>query len=416
MPHLHVALVTERPEASLIPILQLRPQQIWLVADRQRRQAAERLHILLQHELSSPTRIRILDDLPENDPQRISSYAARLADTLQQQRASTPGLHVTYDLADSNKLTTLLFQQAMRHCDAEWLYIDARAGTLYRMDPEFQPTSLQAHAIESVLDIDIYLQANGRKRVKALSDSTTWQTAAGQRKPLTRYLAHQADKLAGLMGEFHELVHGKGGVIEEPSPREGPRLNTAARQQWLGHPPRFPCTDALTQLNDAGLLEWTSDQPRRVAFPTLEGALYLGGAWLTEYVWHCARDAGLAHIACTAHILDLSGQHNGAPVVSDCLAMHHNQLLFIECLTTRPGPEACLSQGLRKLHEIPEHSAGLAGTSVLIACGEFDKAHQHLTDIRRTQGLKVEVMESAALKYLPDHFKSWMESGRWSIT
>ncbi|RDB44167.1 DUF1887 family protein [Halomonas sp. DQ26W] len=413
MPHLHVALVTERPEASLIPLLQLRPQRVVLVAGRQQQQTAERLQILLQHELSSHIEIHRWDKMPERDPQRLSEFATRLAQWLSQQQHDTAELEVTYDLADSDKLTALLFQKAMSHCKADWLYVDSRAGALYRMGPGLNPSTLEAVAIEPVLDVDTFLQANGRKRIKALSDNPAWRSAAKRHKTLTRYLGHQTDKLAWLLSELHERVHGSHGVLVTTDPREGPRLAPSARQQRLSHVPHFPCTDALSELNATGMLEWSSSDPQRVSFSSLAGALYLGGGWLTEYAWLCAQEVGLHQACCGAHVLDLSGHHNGEPVVSDCLAVHHNQLLFIECLTTLPGPEACLQQGLKQLHDLLDHSAGLASTRLLLACGEFDRSRQRLTDLQHSQGLEVAVIECDDLKQLPVYLRHWMETGRW---
>ncbi|EWG98693.1 hypothetical protein [Halomonas sp. BC04] len=197
MPHLHVALVTEHPEACLIPLLQLRPQRVVLVAGRLQQQAAERLQILLQHELPANTEIQRWDEMPERDPQRIGEFATRLARWLSRLQRDDPELTVTYDLADSDKLTALLFQQAMSHCKADWLYVDYRAGALYRMGPGLNPSTLEALAIEPVLDVDIFLQANGRKRIKALSDNPAWRSAVQRHRALTHYLGHQPTSWPG---------------------------------------------------------------------------------------------------------------------------------------------------------------------------------------------------------------------------
>ena len=413
MPHLHVALVTERPEACLIPLLQLRPQRVVLVAGRLQQQAAERLQILLQHELPANTQIHRWEEMPERDPQRLSEFATHLAQWLSQQQRDDPELAVTYDLADSDKLTALLFQQAMSHCQADWLYVDNHAGALYRMGPGLNPSTLDAVAIEPVLDVDLFLQANGRKRIKALSDNPAWRSAVQRHRALTHYLGHQADKLAWLLSELNERVHGPQGALVTTDPAKGPHLAPPRSQQLLSRAPHFPCTDALNELNGAGMLEWSSAAPQRISFSSLAGALYLGGGWLTEYVWLCAQEVGLHQACCGAHVLDLSGNHNGEPVVSDCLAVHHNQLLFIECLTTRPGPDACLEQGLKRLHDMLDHSAGLASTRLLLACGEFDRARQHLTELQHSQGLKVAVIECGELKQLPSYLRHWMETGNW---
>ncbi|MGQ4877691.1 hypothetical protein ACOJCM_03855 [Billgrantia sp. LNSP4103-1] len=413
MPHLHVALVTERPEVSLIPIFQLRPQRIVLVPCQSTPQAAERLAILLRHELPVGTEIETYPSLPCNEPRRCAEHANELAEAIYRQQFDEPSLSVTLDLGGCGTLTALLFQQAMRRCLADWLYVDSQSGVLYRMTCDDSHSTPETLAIEPVLDIDRYLQANGRKRVRARSDSSTWREACQQRRSLTLYLAHHADRLAGLLGELHDIVHGEGGVLTTSKVPSSHRLRPGAERQRLHRLPRFPATDALTALQEAGLLEWSSDTPRDVAVTSPEDAHYLGGGWLTEYAWLSAREAGLSQINSEAHILDLSGQHNTEPVVSDCLAVEHNQLLFIECFIARPGAEACLEQGLGRLHEMLNHSAGLAATRVLLACGEFDKARQRLTELQHLQGLQVQVVESAELKHLPALLTHWKENGEW---
>ncbi|WP_111412679.1 Card1-like endonuclease domain-containing protein [Billgrantia lactosivorans] len=413
MPHLHVALVTERPEVSLIPILQLRPQRIVLIPCHSSPQAAERLAILLRHELAPGTEIETYTRLPANEPERCARYADELAETLYRRQFDTPSLSVTVDAGGCSTLVALLFQQAMRRCAADWLHVDIQAGALYRFAYAGPDSAPEVMAIEPVLDVDRYLQANGRKRVRALSDSDEWRQACRQRKPLTRYLAHHADHLAVLLGELHDMVHGEDGTLERAGPYPGARLRPGAERQWLHEAPGFPATDALKALHEAGLLRWSGEAPRAVDIESEEAARYLGGGWLTEYAWLSGQEAGLARVCSEAHILDLSGEHNGEPVVSDCLAVERNQLLFIESLIARPGASTCIEQGLKRLHGMLNHSAGLAATRVLLACGEFDKSRQRLTELQRLQGLQVAVVENADLKHLPGLLAGWKEHGAW---
>ncbi|MBA2779595.1 Card1-like endonuclease domain-containing protein [Billgrantia kenyensis] len=413
MPHLHVALVTERPEKCLIPILQLRPQRIVLVPCRASAQAAERVAILLRHEMPTDTEIETRASLAIDDPRQCAAYANSLADYLQRQQFDNSSLLVTLDVSGCSTLTALLLQHAMRRCAPDWLYVDTQVGALYRMAGDVADCEPEVLAMEPVLDIDRYLQANGYKRVRALSDGGSWQAACQRRRSLTQYLAHHADRLAGLLGELHGMVHGEGGALATPDPHNGPELRPGADRQQLHATPRFPATDALTALSEAGMLEWKSDTPRQLSLTSPQGAFYVGGGWLTEYTWLSAREAGLSQLSAAAHLLDLRGQHNADPVVTDCLAVERNQLLFVESLIARPGAEACIEQGLKRLHGMLNHSAGLSATRVLLACGEFDKSRRRLTELQRLQGLRVEVVETAELRRLPTLLAKWKEQGKW---
>ncbi|WP_163559339.1 DUF1887 family CARF protein [Halomonas sp. NO4] len=407
MPHLHVALVSECPEITLIPLLQLRPEHVILVASQQRRAVAERLQVLLDHELPAGTQLRLTDDLPTHDPQATGDFAARLAADLARQQADTPDLAISYDLGDASRLTTLLFQHALQRCRADGYHVDLPAGALYRINPALVPEGLETLAIEPVLDVDLYLLANGYKRIKACSDHAAWRNAAESRRPLTRYLAHHADRLGELLAELARIVRGDAGepVITESA--RGRALHPQGQRQRLSLAPAFPETDALSRLAEADLLEWSNRAPRHLSFPSLDGARYLGGEWLAEYVWLCARDAGLeAHSG--AHLLDLSGRHNETPAVLAGLALHHNQLLMIACppFPARATGAAC--NALHDLHDLVDHTAGLAGTRLLLGAGPLEAARPQASHFG------VAVLEGGELKRLPIRLVQWLETGRWS--
>ncbi|WP_163575038.1 Card1-like endonuclease domain-containing protein [Halomonas faecis] len=407
MPHLHVALVSERPEITLIPLLQLRPQRVLLVATQERRPVAERLEVLLGHELPAGTEQRLIDDLPSHDPQLIHAFANRLANDLRRLQATTPNLTISYHLGDAPRLMALLFQHALQCCQADGIDVDLTAGALYRLGTGQDPQAFETLAIEPLLDCDLYLLANGYKRTQACSDHAAWRDAARARRSVTRYLAHHADRLGELLAELAALVRGDSGkpvIVEHAT--QGPTLDPDAQRQRLSLPPAFPETDALNRLTEAGLLEWSSRAPRRLRFPSLASARYLGGQWLAEYVWLCAQDAGMeAH--CGAHLLDLSGRHNDAPTVLDGLALHHNQLLMIACppFPARPSGGPC--NALHDLYALTDHTAGLAGTRLLVSAGPLDTARQ------RANRLGATVMEGNELKRLPIRLVQWLETGCW---
>ncbi|WP_444678218.1 Card1-like endonuclease domain-containing protein [Halomonas sp. E19] len=408
MPHLHIALVTERPETSLIPILQLRPRRIVLVPCQSSPQAAERLAILLRHELPSSSEVALHPTLPCGDPVRLAQHIGPLVDALQREQFAAPGLALTYDLGHCDTFTALLFQQAMRRLAADWLYVDREAGVLYRLAHDAPDDVPEATAIEPVLDVDRYLQASGRKRVRTLSERPEWRRRSQQRRAATLCLAQHADRLGELLGDLAARL-----VQEGLGEHRGDAATTTAAGLTLPQPPPFPATEALARLADAGLLRWSSDAPQQVAFTSADAADYLGGGWLAEYAWHSACDAGLAQVCGATHILDLDVDRNALPVVADCLAIEHNRLLCIECLVAGSGPGACLAQGLERLQAMLEHTAGLDATRVLLACGDFGPARRQLDDLQHRRGRRIEVLEGAELRHLPALLRHWKEHGRW---
>ncbi|MCG6659390.1 DUF1887 family protein [Halomonas campisalis] len=399
MSHLHIALVNEHPERTLIPLLQLRPERIVLVACRRGQQAAERLRILLQHELPEAHEIRLHEGLPQGDPQRIAELALALADELASQQREVPPLEVTCDLAGGDRLTALLFQQAMRHCDADCLHLDPERDVIHRLGPTLDPHSLQRLPITAVLTADLILQAHGRKRIRAASDGAEWRETVISRRPLTRFLAHQAPRIAALLVELKGLL--------APSPEAAGRA--ADPSHLLTHTPPFPETDALQRLSEAGLIGWSQQQPRTLSVATPAAADYLTGGWLGEYAWLSARDAGLQRACGEAHVLDLSGRHNDEPTVFDCLAVHRNRPLILECLA-RPDDDAAV---LHRLYELAEHGDELGATRVVLSDAPLGSAGQRESHLRRAQRLGVAVLEGDELTRLPASLKQWMDSGRW---
>lgn len=417
MPQLHVTLVTGRPEANLIPLLQLKPEWVCLVASERMTEAAERLYLLLKDQLPTGTHIQVRKGLPDTEPQAISQYAFALADELEASKSADPGLTITYDLTGGTKLMALLFQEAMRCCDAEMIYTNSDTGCIYHMGAELQPDSFRSEAIESVLDANLYLHANGKRLLRSASDEAAWQEGARSRKALTKHLARHAAELDGLTGQLNYLIQvsqgDKPAVILEGDRQTGPRLNDQGWQQSLSHPPGGDWKKALRLMNEAGVLEWSPSAPRELRFPFLDGALYLSGGWLEEYAWHCARDAGLEDVHCSAQILDETGRKSDVRNEFDCLVVHRNRMLIFECKTARMKVEERDQQVLHKLNSLTEQSAGLYGTRVLLTSGTFGSKEHRDTNLKRAQSMQVKVTEGADLKQLPEQIKGWMETGHW---
>lgn len=417
MPHLHVALVTGRPEANLIPLLQLRPERIRLVASERMAEAADRLHQLLREQLGDDSEILVLKGLPDTDPRAISHYAYELADKLIEQQGKQADLEIIYDLTGGTKLMAVLFQEAMRCCDAEMLYADSDAGSIYHMRAELKPDSFVTELIKPVLNTELYLQANGKRLRQALSDDENWQLKAHQRKAVTKHLGRNAHSLVSLIGTLNYLINvdkkDKPAVITRKSRQEGETLNRDGVEQQLKRRPEPEWREALVRLAEADVLEWSDSEPRTLRFNTLDGAQYVRGGWLEEYAWHCARDAGLEDVHCGAQVTDEVGRKQDVRNEFDCLAVYRNRMLIIECKTNKIDDHGPDQQILHKLHSLADQSAGLFGTRVLLTARQFGSDSMHETNLKRAQGMHVEVMEGAALKQLPERINGWMVTGKW---
>lgn len=418
MPQLHVTLVTGRPEANLIPLLQLKPERICLVASERMMDAAKRLHTLLREQMPAATDIQIKQGLPDTDPQAISEFAFDLADELSTGKPEDDAQAITYDLTGGTKLMAVLFQEAMRSCGAEMIYTNSDTGYIYHMGAELKPDSFRSEAIEPVLDASLYLHANGKKLLRSASDDSAWQEQAHSRKALTKYLGRHAVELHGLISQLNYLIlmsqDDKPPVIIEGNRQTGSRLNEQGWQQNLTSIPGSDWKKALTLMDEAGVVDWSPSKARELCFRTLKGAQYLSGGWLEEYAWHCARDAGLVDVHCSAEVLDETGRKSDVRNEFDCLAVHQNRMLIIECKTAKMKVEERDQQVLHKLNSLTEQSAGLYGTRVLLTSGSFGSDKHRDTNLKRAQSMQVKVAEGVDLKQLPERIKHWMSTGSWN--
>lgn len=418
MPRLHIALVTGRPEANLIPLLQLKPQQIFLIASDRMAEPADRLHTLLQEKLGDHSDIRVLKGLPDSGPEAISHYALDLVESLNKQKSRQENLEITYDLTGGTKLMALLFQEAMRHCDAKMLYVDSDAEAIYHMGAELNPDTFKHERIEPVLDAASYLLANGKRLRRALSHDDQWRDKVQARKTLTKHLGHRAESLAGLIGQLNYLIQVDQGdkrpVILQGNRKTGPTLNPAGWEQRLGNLPGSAWKAALGLMAEANLLEWSPSNPQLLRFPNLDGALFLSGGWLEEYAWHCACDAGLADASCGVQVTDETGRKNDVRNEFDLLAVHRNRMLIIECKTGRLDADGPDQQILHKLHSLADQSSGLFGTQLLLTAQQFGSKENRDTNLKRAEGMRINLMEGQNLKLLSERIRGWMISGRWA--
>jgi hypothetical protein len=311
----------------------------------------------------------------------------------------------------------LLFQEAMRLCGAEILYTDSEAGALYQLGTDLKPESFHTLPIESVLNTDLYLKLNGKRLCQSLSDNQSWRDKANQRKALTKHLGRNAATLTSLFGALNYLIH-VSDKSKQPAILKGDRrtkntLNPEGWEQWLHQHPAKPWREALEKMAEAEVVEWSPSAPIMLRFNTLEGAEYLSGGWLEEYAWHCARDAGLDDVYCGAEVTDLSARKDDIRNEFDLVAVHRNRMLLIECKTGRMDDQGPDQQVLHKLHSLSEQSSGLFGTKVLLSAQSFGNAENHKRNVKRAASMRVQVMDGATLKALPEKISAWIKEGNW---
>lgn len=382
--NLHLCLVSDQLLANYIPAMMYQPDQVHLVSSayvRHKGLTARFEKMLKQQGFS----VVLHEGMPDTDMQQIRAFAEKLAQTIEQQ---APNAHITLNITGGNKLMVLgmweMFDGAV-----EMIYTDTFHQCIEHLHNQHR------EPLRSVLDIKRYLQAYGVRYLHAESDNPDWLEAIQQRKPVSKYLAENAEALGGFIGLINRLANE---ALEEENRQSILRYP----QQFLTSPPRSIWREALLKLQNADLLVW--DGNREITFPDAERTRYLGGIWLEEYVYLTARDANPEHVACSVKInWDTSHQ---ATNELDIILVHRNRMLVIECKTLRIGNNTQKdSDMVYKISDLGDELRGLFGKTWLVSAREPDN---HLTD--RAKSRSLHIITPANLKNLRQQILDWMQA------
>jgi hypothetical protein len=254
-------------------------------------------------------------------------------------------------------------------------------------------------AIESVLDINSYLQSAGKQYRN--SADTAWRLQARQRKALTKWLAEQVEPLA----EFWSIVNGMAADAMATTTRGLPAA-IANPQQQFRQPPRGLWLQALAKIAEHKLCHWDATKPEMLYIHDVAWAQYLGGQWLEEYVWHIAGDLKPDDVKANVEFTEMGAPRDDIRNELDCVIVHHNRLLMLECKTVNFNKSADKNDGiLYKLDTLAHRAGGLYGAIWLVSARALDEATE-----KRAREYAIKVISGAALKDLKERLKTWMEA------
>ena len=205
-----------------------------------------------------------------------------------------------------------------------------------------------------MLDVPLYLAAQGMTLRSSLSDDSGWRRRAGESKALTKYLGKKAGQLGDFIGQLNYLcnlaLNENGVILQEPQQR----FKTKPRGMWL---------DAVQKIAAAGIAHW--DGELALEFPDAGSARYLGGGWLEEFAWHQAVDLHPDDVRMSAEGT-WEGTTKGRNEL-DVVMVHNNRLLLIECKTLKIGRDSHSDdEMLYKLDSVGDDVKGLFGEVILL--------------------------------------------------
>lgn len=403
---LMVCIASAQSAANILPIAARRPDRVVIVQSQKMARKAEELkEWLTTHGNYQPEQLAIRDGLPDSGIKQLAEYALDLRGDLEE---SWPEHRLIFNATGGNKLMALAFVDVFRDDNIEIIYTDTEHDVLELLEPKDQP----AQRIPAVFNIPSYLASQGYLARKTASDDENWCANALQRKPLTKWLVENIDSLiesdgSGFLPAINKIIH------EEVLDRNQ-QLRSPKDYQQL----RYVKRSVLRPLADKGILAWTADDAEKIQFPSAEAALYLGGRWLEEYVWHIARDTGAEHIAAGMDIIDASQRKDGVRNELDMVIVHNNRLLLVECKTGQIQKEQRDSEVIYKLDSLANHAGGLYCERLLVSATPVDhqrKNGQKVTVSARARSYDIDVLQYQGVKKLREVLLNWMETGRLMI-
>lgn len=394
---IQLCIVTGQALANLIPILQYRPDRVALVVSGQMKDEADRLIQTLKSVGWEADRMDLFAGLPAEPYDAILQYAM---DVHEQLESRYPGARITYNATGGTKLMALAFSHWFGSDDVnDVIYADTSNHRIEYVSSK----KARAEPMQAVLNLEIYLKAQG-KTLRARQDQDPgWQEKAQLRKQATRYLAENAGKLGGLVKLLNEVY------VPDNNKKVAPAILR------LEHPPRSDWRKALALLEQGEVFEM-GDSIQEWYPKSRDAAVYLSGAWLEEYVWFAAKDAGANEVGLSVTFTDDSDRKSDIRNEIDVAVVHDNQLLLIECKTGNTTRDQKDQDIVYKLDSLSDQAGGSLGSSALISFRPLEHTTKNgrLVNARaRASSVDVHTCEHEQLSDLRALIKNWMDTGNW---
>ncbi|MGR8932071.1 MAG: Card1-like endonuclease domain-containing protein [Gammaproteobacteria bacterium] len=390
---IHLLVVTGQPQANLIPIMQFKPDIVVLAVSNAMQNNAKSFKRLLT-DLAGYQEQNILqfDDVPDVGLAAIKDRALEIEDELQQRYPNSP---ITYHATGGTKLMALGFYEVFKNPLNTVLYTDTEHGRIEVVYPEDR----SAIAIEKVLTIESYLFSMGKQHRN--HGNPEWQNEVRLRRDISIWLAREAGDLHTYWSVINKLAHD---ALAPQARGKAPAL--AAPEQYFDkkNKPFRKWQEALKKLTEAGICQWNDQEPERLCFTDPSGAQYLSGGWLEEYVWLTASGLGCDQVWANVDFTEAGNPKNDVRNEMDCLVLHNNRLLMIECKTSvfKAG-NAKNDNILYKLDTLERRAGGLFGDAWLVSARELDEHTRN-----RAREYNIKIISGGELSQFQERIQAWM--------
>ena len=391
--NIHLLIVTGQAQANLIPIMQFKPKIVALaVSGAMQANARQFVNLLISLAGYREENILRFHDVPVVGLEEIKYRAMEIEEALHQRYPDRP---ITYHATGGTKLMALGFYEVFHESPNTVLYTDTEHGMIEVLYPE----QSQPIAIDKVLTIESYLLSMD-KQIRKRADSL-WEYTARHRRSLTIWLAQNAKKLEKYWSVINLLAHQ---ALEEQERGKPPALITPEQFFISGKTPFGDWKTALEKCTKAGICQWDNDNPQRLNFEDADGAQYLSGGWLEEYVWLTAKELGSEQVYANVYFTETGNPRDDIRNEMDCLILHNNRLLMVECKTSVFKKGDSKSDGiLYKLDTLERRTGGLFGDAWLVSARILDDA-----TLNRAREYKIKVINGGEICQMKNLIQDWM--------
>ena len=388
--NVHLVIVTGQAQANLIAILQLKPDVIVLaISDDMEKNASGFIDLLKSTIPNIP--IQSFSHIPDVGVATIEAKAKEIAEQLQYK---FPQGMITYHATGGNKLMMLGFCEIFSTANNEVIYTHTAHGHIEFIYPRHKPVI----TIEPVLDMKTYLRSLGEQYKP--NSNNDWETIARNRKNLTFWLGNKANQLGGFFKTLNAIAMSALADFDKGCIQSNQRLTLKKIPAlWL---------EALKKLANQGICEWNKTDTNSLIFNNAACARYLGGIWLEEYVWLIASELNISEVTANVEFTELASANGTVLNEIDCIAVHNNHLLIIECKTVAFKEKATKNSDiLYKLNTLGSRAGGLYGDKWLVSASPLDKYTQS-----RAETYKIKTIAAEQLKNLKTELENWRDAKR----
>ncbi len=373
MAEIHICIATGQNAANLLPIKQLKAQEVWILETPEMKSQ----HSGVDLKTALQSFVPKVKCLPFDDatPQSIYNGAAKLADE------SLDGHDVVLHLTGGTKLMVLAIHQELSNLTSgtgsyRAIYADTKKQTLDWMDtPPSQEPMQDVLTLHDLLLLRGYRTTNDTRPGKD-------QKRAAERSAVSRHMGEHAASL----GRFFSTLAYKASMA----------CDGRSLTQQFDYPPGGPAAKLLSLAVKSNLLQWSTGDAD-LTFLDTECARFFAGGWTEEFIF--LKMTGFlkpGQYALNARVVQNRTKTENEV---DAIAVKNNRALIVEC---KSGKQSNAQDSIYKLGQVVQQIGGLMARGLYVSAQQVNDY-----DRRRATEYKIDVLAAEELQTVSKYLHDW---------